>query len=198
MRKVYVYLYEDMADFEVTLLLHRLRKDGGREIEAVAETLEPVKAQSGLRYWPDRCIEDTEAADAEALLIPGGPINPGQNAIIPLVREVIQQGGLVGAICFGPQFLARAGILKDFRYTTSCTEEKIHQLGLEDPFPRERFVQARVVRDGHLITAQGYAFVDFAEAVCDALHVIPEDRRHTLFGQIKATTGGNDHGTERG
>lgn len=196
MRKVYVYLYEDMADFEVTLLLHRLRKDGGREIVAIAETMAPVTAQSGLRYWPDKRIADADGADAEALLIPGGPIRPEQNAIVPLVRAVMAQGGLVGAICFGPQFLARAGILKDFRYTTSCTEEKLRQLGLPDPFPRERFVQARVVRDGHLITAQGYAFVDFAEAVCDALDGIPDDRRHALFGRIKATTGGDDLGTE--
>lgn len=35
-----------------------------------------------------------------------------------------------------------------------------------------------------------------AEAVCDALDGIPDDRRHALFGRIKATTGGDDLGTE--
>ncbi len=188
MSTVYVYLYEDMADFEVTLLLHRLRGDGGVEVVAVAETMAPVTAQSGLRYCPDRRIADVDTADVEALLIPGGPIRPEQNAIVPMVREVMARGGLIGAICFGPQFLARAGVLRNHRYTTSCTEEKIRRLGLEDPFPRERFVQARVVRDRNLITAQGYAFVDFAEAFCDAMGIIPDDeRRHALFGRIKAS-----------
>ena len=52
------YLYEGMADFEVTFLLHRLRNQGHRTIVGIAETLEPVTAQSGLTYYPDKRIQD--------------------------------------------------------------------------------------------------------------------------------------------
>ena len=75
MKRIYVYIYQDMADFEVTVLLQRLRMTGGREIVAVSEDMEPVTAQSGLRYLPDLRIADVTPSDAdEALLIPGGPI----------------------------------------------------------------------------------------------------------------------------
>ena len=58
MKRIYVYIYQDMADFEVTVLLQRLRMTGGREIVAVSEGMEPVTAQSGLRYLPDLRIAD--------------------------------------------------------------------------------------------------------------------------------------------
>ena len=47
------YLYNGMADFEVTFLLHRLRNQGHRMIVGIAETLEPVTAQSGLTFKTD-------------------------------------------------------------------------------------------------------------------------------------------------
>ena len=58
MKRIYVYIYQDMADFEVTVLLQRLRMTGDREIVAVSEDMEPVTAQSGLRYLPDLPIAD--------------------------------------------------------------------------------------------------------------------------------------------
>ena len=187
MTSVLVYLYPDMADFEVTLLLHRLRNTGKRQIIGISETLSPIIAQSGLTYVPDRRIEDVAAEDPdiEALLIPGGPINNEQNAIGPLAAACLRLNKLVGAICFGPQFLGRAGLLNDRRYTTSCSAEKIRALGVTDPFPRHNKVSARVVQDGNLITAQGYAFVDFAQAICRALHIFAnEQQEYEQLGRI--------------
>ncbi len=186
MKTVYCYLYPDMADFETVLLLHRLRNAGGRRIVTVAQSLEPVVSQSGLAYLPDMTIQEASADDAEALIIPGGPINNSQNAILPLIREMDRQKKLLAAICFGPQFLARAGALDGRAFATSCTPEHIAALGVEDPFPREGWQMRRVVRDGHVITAQGHAFVDFAMAVCRYLNVYrDEEQLHQELGRIK-------------
>ena len=89
---------------------------------------------------------------------------------------------LVAAICFAPQFLGRAGILKQYKYTTSCSEQKIESLGCEDPFYRPNYVETRCIRDRNLITAKGYAFVDFAMEVCDTLGIFenPEQRYEQL------------------
>lgn len=187
MKTIYCYLYPDMADFEITLLIHRLRCIGGRRIVTLAETLEPVISQSGLCYLPDRTIGQADADEAEALIIPGGPINNDQNAILPLIGQLLAQQKLVAAICFGPQFLARAGALAGIRYTTSCTPEHITELGITDPFPRAGFVDRRVVEDGHVITAQGHALVDFAQAVCRRLGAVTTSHQEwDLFGKVKA------------
>lgn len=93
---------------------------------------------------------------------------------------------MVAAICFAPQFLGRAGLLTEYKYTTSCSEEKIKQLGCGDPFYRENFIQQRCVVDRNMITAQGYAFVDFAEAVCDYLNVFKSDvQKYEQLGRVK-------------
>lgn len=172
MGKILCYIYEGMADFEISLLLHRLKNKGQREIISVSEAAQPLMAQSGLTFVADRLITEIESLeDIEALIIPGGPIDNGQNEICPLVRAMVEKGRLVAAICFAPQFLGRAGVLEHYRYTTSCSEQKIEQLGCEDPFNRENYVLQRTVVDRNVITAQGYAFVDFAAEVCRYLKV---------------------------
>lgn len=77
---------------------------------------------------------------------------------------------LLEAICAGPRFLAKTGILDNVKYTTSIvewTEAHEQQFRESDPFPRHNFVLDRVIRDGNIITAQSNAFVDFAIEVCD-------------------------------
>ncbi len=187
MRKILCYIYNEMADFEISLLLHRLKNTGKMEIVTVSESLEPLYAQSGLCYVPQMAIKDvTETDSFDAVIIPGGPINNSQNAICPVITKMAEDGKLVAAICFAPQFLGRAGILKDHRFTTSCTEEKIKQLGLDDPFYRPNYVEARTVTDRNIITAKGYAFVDFAADVCDYLNIFEnQQQKYEQLGRIK-------------
>ena len=180
MSTILCYIYPDMADFEVIVALHRLRNAGKRQIITVADTREEVVSQSGLRYVPDMTLTEAAAIDADALIIPGGPINNDQNAVLPLIRRLDAQDKLLAAICFGPQFLGRAGILDKRRFTTSCT----------DPFPRRNWVDQRVIRDGNVITAQGHAFIDFAMEICRYLHVYATpEQEYAELGRTKETAG---------
>ena len=71
MGKILCYVYEEMADFEITLLLHRLRGAGGREIVSISEDTGPITAQSGLQFLPDRRIQEIDSLeDVEALILP--------------------------------------------------------------------------------------------------------------------------------
>lgn len=187
MGKILCYIYNEMADFEISLLLHRLRNTGKKDIVSISEDLNMITAQSGLHYIPDMRIEDIKDIDGvEALLIPGGPINNEQNAVCKLALDMIKSGKLVAAICFGPQFLGRAGILDEYTYTTSCSAEKITKLGCKDPFNRDKYILKRTVTDRNLITAQGYAFVDFAMEVCRYLDVFENElQAYEQIGRIK-------------
>lgn len=187
MNKILCYIYDGMADFEISLLLHRLKNTGNIEIVSISENLSPLYAQSGLCYIPRSKIEDINNPDEfDALIIPGGPINNEQNAIASIATEMIKKNKLVAAICFAPQFLGRAGILHNYKFTTSCSEEKIKQLGCDDPFFRPNYVEARTVTDRNLITAKGYAFVDFATAVCDYFDLFKnEQQKYEQLGRVK-------------
>ncbi len=94
---------------------------------------------------------------------------------------------LVSAICFAPQFLGRAGILTDYKFTTSCSEEKIKNLGVENPFNWNNYINKRTVVDRNVITAQGFAFVDFAIEVCTYLNIY-EDKEQLRQQLLRVKT----------
>ena len=172
MKNVLCFVSNEMADFEVTLVLHILKAKGNREIVTVGYDLSAVVSQSGLTYLPNCTFKQVfDLPDIEALIIPGGPIRSQQADLTEFILKIHSEKKLVAAICFGPQYLGRAGILDHHRYTTSCSEDTIKSLQVPDPFPRNNYVQERVVRDGNVITAKGGAFVDFAFTVVDYLDV---------------------------
>ena len=53
------------------------------------------------------------------------------------------------------------------RHIPSRKPESSARERFTDPFPRETFVNQRVVTDGNLITAQGHAFVDCAFTIAE-------------------------------
>jgi putative intracellular protease/amidase len=161
-----------MADFEVTLACHMLAFKGNKQLVTFGDTVKPVKSKAGIIYTPECSIAEISSLDeVEALIIPGGWTRILTPELGELIQRVDKAGKLIAAICGGPEFLARAGILQGRRYTTTVVPEFFD--GAADPFPRETFVKARIVRDGNLITAMPYALVDFAVEIMDWLGLYP-------------------------
>ena len=71
----------------------------------------------------DRLVEETDASDYDALLIPGGVGNPDQlradENVVDFTRSFFEQGKPVAAICHGPWVLVEAGVVKGRRELTS-------------------------------------------------------------------------------
>lgn len=187
MSSVLCFVSDEMADFEVTLAFQLLKASGGREIVSVGYDRSPVTGQSGFTYLPQATLRQAvDMPDVEALIIPGGPIRAQRQDLTELIQKIDAEKKLLAAICFGPQYLGRAGILDRHCFTTSCSEETIKSLQAPDPFPRKNYVEERVVRDEHVITSKGGAFVDFAFAVSDYLNVFAgkSDEKQKLYNEI--------------
>jgi putative intracellular protease/amidase len=187
MNKVLCFVSDEMADFEITLVIHCLKTIGNREIVTVGYDLSPVVSQSGFTYLPHRTLmQALDLPGVEALIIPGGPIRSQRGELTELIHKIHNEKKLLAAICYGPQYLGRAGILDNHRYTTSCSEDKIKSLQVLDPFPRKNYVDERVVRDGHVITAKGGAFVDFSFAIFEYLDIYSgrNDEKESLYNEI--------------
>lgn len=170
MKKIFVFIYDDMADFEITFVTHMLGADLGMEIVTISYEDKLIKSKSGVIYKPSKLIKDVLKEDAEGLIIPGGWNGEIRPELIELIQSVNSRGNLLGAICAGPIFLAKAGVLNNVKYTTSIvdwTETHMKDYMGNDPFPRQNFILDRVIRDGNIITAQGNAFIDFAIEIVD-------------------------------
>ncbi|KAA2316922.1 type 1 glutamine amidotransferase [Pseudooceanicola sediminis] len=70
----------------------------------------------------DLALSAAKVSDYDALVLPGGQINPDILRTIPeavaLVKEFHNAGKVIGAICHGPWMLVEAGIVKDRAVTS--------------------------------------------------------------------------------
>jgi protease I len=104
------------------------------------------------RFKVDRTVEGAEAADYDALVLPGGVGNPDalridENAV-RFVREFFDQGKPVGAICHAPWVLIEAGVVRD-RTVTSWPS-----LATDLENAGALRVDQEVVVDGSLVTSR--------------------------------------------
>ena len=160
MGKVLGFILDNFADFELTFVCHLMAFNGGKEVITIAYEKMPITSKGGIKYQPHFTVrEAADLEDVEALILPGGWDYEQRTELTHLIQNLHRDKKLLGAICAGTKYLARAGIFEDHSYTTP---ERV-----EDPFPGRTFVQRKVVRDGHVITAVANAFVDFAIETCD-------------------------------
>ncbi|WP_315066860.1 DJ-1/PfpI family protein [uncultured Clostridium sp.] len=167
MGKILCFIYEGMVDFEMTLACNLVDK----EIIPIAYEIKVIKSKSGMCYYPMSTVKEAlEYTDVDGLIIPGGYNDEQRNELTELINKLNNQGKLLAAICAGTQYLARAGVLKGKKYTTTLTEDNLKEyfpMISEYPFPRDTYVNENVVRDSNTITAVGNAFVDFSIEILD-------------------------------
>ena len=70
----------------------------------------------------DRLVEEADASDYDALMIPGGVGNPdqlrGDENVVGFVRDFFEAGKPVAAICHAPWVLVEAGAVRDRTLTS--------------------------------------------------------------------------------
>lgn len=81
--------------------------------------------QTGDRFPVDLTVDEANSKDFDALLVPGGVMNPdalrGDEKALAFTREFFQASKPVFAICHGPQVLISAGVVKGRTMTSYKT-----------------------------------------------------------------------------
>jgi protease I len=76
----------------------------------------------GKEYKVDKTLDEVSASDYDALVLPGGVINPDQlrtnEGALSFVQDFFNQHKPVAAICHGPQILISAGAVKGRKMTS--------------------------------------------------------------------------------
>ncbi|SCY84303.1 DJ-1/PfpI family protein [Alkaliphilus peptidifermentans] len=184
MGKIAFFIYDDMADFEITFAAHLLGTNG-YEIVTIAYEDKLIRNKTGVQYKPLKQVKDIINEDIEGLIITGGWNGEIRPELMDLIHKVNSKDKLLAAICAGPRYLAKAGILNSFKYTTSISEwTETHNQNFgddKDPFPRENYIFDKVIRDRNVITAQGTAFIDFAVEICDWFKLFKDNEEKVSF-----------------
>ena len=132
-------------------------------LEAAGATCHLVSPESGaIKAWDgddwgdrfdvDRTLDEADPADYDALVLPGGVMNPDHlrrnEAAQRFVRHFFDADKPVGAICHGPWTLIDAGVVAGRRLTSYHTlQTDLKNAGAD-------WVDEEVVRDGALTTSR--------------------------------------------
>ena len=122
---------------------------------------------------PDLTLDEANAEDFDALILPGGLRNPDllrTNAkAVGLIKDFAGQGKPVAAICHGPWLLVEADLLRGRRATSwPSIRTDLRNAGAD-------VVDEAAVTDGNIVTSRKPDDVEeFTAAVIDLVEQAPE------------------------
>jgi len=154
-RKVAVLATDGFEQSELETPVQAL-KDAGAHVEVVSPKSASIQGwehhDKGRMVVVDRQLSDASAADYDALVLPGGVMNPDALRLAPeavsLVRAFVEAGKPIAAICHGPWTLINAGGVKGRRMTSwPSLEVDLRNAGAD-------WVDQDVVVDHGLVTSR--------------------------------------------
>ena len=125
----------------------------------------------------DMKMADARCEDFDALVIPGGQMNPDTLRInedaMRVVREFVKSGKTVAAICHGPWLLVQADAVRDRQVTSwKSVRKDLENAGA-------RWVDRNVVTDGAITTSRSPADLEaFTAKIIDEVRENRPQRQH--------------------
>jgi protease I len=146
----------DMVEQVELLEPRKALEEAGATTELIS--IKPGEIQGFNHFDPgdkikvDKLVEEADAFDYDALMIPGGVGNPdqlrGDENMVSFVRAFFEQGKPVAAICHGPWVLVEAGVVKGRKLTSWPTlQTDIRNAG-------GNWVDEQVVTDQGMVTSR--------------------------------------------
>lgn len=148
-KRIAILLEEGFEDLEFWAPLMRMQEEGARVTVVGLTAGKTVKSKTGgLTATTDVAAADVQASDFDGLIVPGGWAPDKLRryaAITSLVRQVYDQGKVVGMICHAGLVGISAGIVRGHRSTGS--------LGIKDDLLNAgaTWVDEPAFREGNLV-----------------------------------------------
>jgi len=121
----------------------------------------------------EMALDDVKAAEFDALVLPGGQMNPDilrmNKTAVELVQAFVETGKPVAAICHGPWLLVEAGVVEGRTMTSwPSIRTDLRNAGA-------KVVDKEVAIDGNIITSRKPDDIPaFSNALIEALETVDE------------------------
>jgi protease I len=149
----------------------------GADVVLASLKIDPIQAtvhdDPGKTIRPDLTIDDADADDFDALILPGGVRNPDHlrlhGNVIALIRQFAEQGKPIGAICHGPWLLVEADLVRGKTVTSwPSIRTDLRNAG-------GNVIDNAAVTDGNIVTSRNPDDVEtFTNALIDLVEGRPE------------------------
>lgn len=170
----------DMEDVEALGTKALLTRSGLKIHSATFENDLLIKAAYGTKVYADYLMKDINPLDYDFLIIPGGKyvsltIDDNQS-IIELVKRFYEHRKMIAAICAGPRFLGRAGLLDKVPFTAYTGSEVDMPKGIYHP-------ELKALTHEGIITARGAGAVyEFAYEIIK--YTLGKEKAKGVLNQI--------------
>lgn len=165
MKKVLCIIYPNFSLYEITALTSTLALSFDVTIDYAASDHSVVVSEDGLPCQPTKTLDQIRIEEYSCVILPGmvniGPALQDEK-LISFLRDLGEQDILIAAISSAPLLLAKAGLLKDTKFTGGIWQNFFDYFEF---LPRENFQPKLVVQDKQNITAIGFAHQEFARKV---------------------------------
>lgn len=131
-------------------------EEAGAEVKIVSPRHDKVKAWDH-DHWSielpvDVLLDEADASDYDALILPGGVLNPDQlrlnRSAVEFAQQFLESGKPVAAICHGPQLLIETGLIHGRNMTSyPSLRTDLENAGV-------LWVDQEVVTDNGLVTSR--------------------------------------------
>ena len=172
MKKALCIIYPNFSLYEVVGLTSTLALSFAIEIDYVGSDRNVIRSEDGLACQPTRTLDEVVIEDYSCIILPGMiNIAPAlhDEKLISFLRSLKQQEVLIATISSAPILLAKAGLLKDTKFTGGIWQNFFDYFEF---LPRENFKAQAVLQDKNIITAVGFAYQEFARKVLLSLGLV--------------------------
>ncbi|WP_042276252.1 type 1 glutamine amidotransferase family protein [[Clostridium] dakarense] len=191
-RKVYMYIFDTMSDWEVGYLTAELNtgryfKKGLKPLKVTTVGIDKnsITTMGGLKVLPEITIDECNIESNDVLILPGGDTwtSTVHEIVLEKTKEALIQGAVVAAICGATLGLAKKGLL-DFRNHTSNNLEFLKMI-IPSYSGEKYYKMEAVVSDQNLITASGIAPLEFTFEVLKVLEVFESESLNSWLNLYK-------------
>lgn len=155
-KKVAVVATDYFEEAELTEPVKALR-EAGAEVEVISDKKDEIQGlkhvDPGQKVKVDKNLDEANAEDYDALVLPGGAVNADNLRMNQKARDFVtkimdEEGKPTAVICHAPWILVSAGLARGKKLTSFFTiQDDMRNAGAE-------WVDEEVVIDGNLITSR--------------------------------------------
>ncbi len=178
-KKIAILATNGFEQAELEVPLKKLR-EAGATVDVVSPEAGEIKGWDekdwGHPVKVDKTLGDVKAQDYDAIVLPGGQLNPDYLRVnqqaIAFIKDFYSAGKTVAAICHAPWLLIEAGIIKGHRATSykSIKTDVINAGG--------QWMDEQVVTDQGLITSRQPSDLDaFSAKIIEEVREGKHERR---------------------
>lgn len=191
-KKVYLYVFNTMSDWEYGYLIAEL--NSGRffkkelaplKVITVGANKGEIITMGGLSIKPDISLDECTFESKDLLILPGGTTwnEDIHHPILERIDQALKHGTIVAAICGATEALANMGYLDNRKHTSNNLE---YTKMVCPHYKGENFYESGpAVSDANLITASGVAPLEFAMEVLKKIDVFTPDTLHSWYNLNK-------------